>query len=382
MKICGCNLIKAFGLILLAIVLACSNGIDSEKIRIKRLNLNIEGGGTVTVEPDKEFYYEGEVVVLEIVDDLCWEFAGWSGALEGFNTKAIITISTDITITASFRSKCKIAFTRLMEGTEYRYDIYLMNVDGSEVQNLTNDEYIGSNYANPKWSPAGDKIAFLYVDYQLQSNRFLMIMETDGTNRDTIGYDCSSFTWSPDGNQIAFKGRRYSDSDNRWAYVYSLTNETYDSLLFGFSGFDWSPNGQYFVYSEDCHNIDYDCFGADLYMVNRHNWSDVHRITDTCCLNLMNPQWAPDGFRIAAYGSPYHYWAPAGIYIVTIEGNIIQYIGLTSRFSWSPDGNRCVISCGGGDKICILDINGTTSDVIYTSRGVRGTYVSWSPVLE
>jgi Tol biopolymer transport system component len=49
----------------------------------------------------------------------------------------------------------KIAFTSNRDGN---YEIYVMNADGSEPQNLTNNP-AQDNYAT--WSPDGKKIAFV-----------------------------------------------------------------------------------------------------------------------------------------------------------------------------------------------------------------------------
>jgi len=46
------------------------------------LTVNIEGGGTVTQDPDRELYEHGTVVSLQAEADEGWEFIGWSGDTE------------------------------------------------------------------------------------------------------------------------------------------------------------------------------------------------------------------------------------------------------------------------------------------------------------
>ena len=60
------------------------------------------GNGTVTVEPDLPFYYDGDVVVLTATPDAGWLFGGWSGGLSGQASPDTLVIDADHTITATF----------------------------------------------------------------------------------------------------------------------------------------------------------------------------------------------------------------------------------------------------------------------------------------
>ncbi len=86
------------------------------------------------------------------------------------------------------------------------FDIYVMNLDGSGLKNLTNDAF--SNI-DPYWSPDGTKIAFGSdrEDNQMQ----VWVMDSDGSNKTRLtnsnGFETEP-AWSPDGQTIAFESNR------------------------------------------------------------------------------------------------------------------------------------------------------------------------------
>ncbi|MCH7920991.1 MAG: PD40 domain-containing protein [Planctomycetes bacterium] len=85
----------------------------------------------------------------------------------------------------------KIAFN---SGRDGNWEIYVMNADGTEQKNLTNNPAYD---ADPSWSPDGKKIAF---SSQRDGNWEIYVMNSDGTglknltnNPATDGYP----SWSP-----------------------------------------------------------------------------------------------------------------------------------------------------------------------------------------
>ena len=66
------------------------------------LNVNVSGGGTVSVDPEQSFYTCDELVELTATADAGWQFAGWSGDLSGSDNPASLTMDADKTVTATF----------------------------------------------------------------------------------------------------------------------------------------------------------------------------------------------------------------------------------------------------------------------------------------
>ena len=95
----------------------------------------------------------------------------------------------------------KIAAAYLSNGS---WDIYTMNSDGTNLQNITDSPTVGEFM--PSWSPDGTVLAFVRaladtVTYEI------FVMNADGTNQHNLTNNTiqdSSPDWSPDGTEIVF----------------------------------------------------------------------------------------------------------------------------------------------------------------------------------
>jgi Tol biopolymer transport system component len=98
----------------------------------------------------------------------------------------------------------------------YWGDIYVANLDGTGVVNLTNHE---ANDTKPVWSPDGQRIAFASNRAKVEGgveDFEIWVMNADGSGvtclTNTLGRDARP-DWSPDGQTIAFMSYRSGNPD-------------------------------------------------------------------------------------------------------------------------------------------------------------------------
>jgi len=174
-----------------------------------------------------------------------------------------------------------------------KFDIYIMNEDGSEIQNLTNTP--DTNERSPRWSPDGTKIYFLK---EAASNQYeLYCMESNGSNQTKIAnivVKSLQYDISPDGSKIAFVGTHAYDIfvvNSDGTGVTQLTaNAQYDDSP------SWSPDGNWIAFVSD-RNVKFRLYkmrsnGEDQSRVGTYIDNDDYVLT-------YQPQWSPDGTKIA-----------------------------------------------------------------------------------
>jgi len=247
----------------------------------------------------------------------------------------------------------EIAFVTRKDGN---YEIYIMNSDGTDQQNLTNHP---ARDDTPVFSPDG---SYLIFNSNRSGNWEIHSMNLDGSNLMNLtkcDFIDSDPTFSPDGSKIAFTSKR---DDNLEVYIMdadgqnqqNLTNCPYPTL-------DYSP-----IFSPD---------GSKILFVSIRNYSNAN-------LYIMNSDGTDQKYlaRLVNSGASYGggipkiftndgnnviyeqrgvagAYSPEGIYIIDIEGINPRLLSTRAELpNLSPDGSKIAFSWG---ELYEMNIDGT-----------------------
>ena len=197
--------------------------------------------------------------------------------------------------------------------------VVVINADGSGERVLADNGFPGA------WSPDGRQIAF-------SRNGDVYVMNVDGSGVTQLTHDgtASPTAWSPNGKQIAFTSFRSGNSDiyvmnTDGSGVIQLTDDP--ATDFGDRA-GWSPDGRRFVFSSTRDGGDIDIF------VMNADGTGVTQLTHNDFIADDDPVWSPDGKQIA-----FHSTRDGGdedIFVMNADGTGV--IPLTSN-SVLPDGS-------------------------------------------
>jgi hypothetical protein len=233
-----------------------------------------------------------------------------------------------------------------------RIQLYLINATGGEPVQLTHQVGLGADA--PAWSPDGRRLAFAYhVDDGLGPISGVSVMDAV-PDADTLILSAhrnistlSNPSWFRDGSRVAYGvWSMGGPSPVTGGYVVATSDRSHTRFAAGWNvwGVSCSPVDDRIAFSSN-HGGNY-----DIWVVDGAS-GEPARLTDDPAGDFC-PAWSPDGSRIAFCSSR------AGVYdiwVMSASGeNQVQLThgeGDKTAPSWSPDGTRIAFSLAGSDHV-------------------------------
>src|SRR2546430_4397816 len=208
--------------------------------------------------------------------------------------------------------------TPVWETNSFDDQIWIADVSSGESYQLT--EAKGSS-SNIKWSPDGERIAFIFFTPGGGSQIYLASPPSKEVVRLTqVNNGVNDYQWSTDGRTIAFTttevfprtggdetpeyhivGNDQAFSTSLWTIAMSLDGmptsapleQLIDGVSFAVDDFSWSPDSRRIVFSANQYRDPYSFETYDIYVLNLGDKS-VKKIVDRKGPDFF-PVWSPDG---------------------------------------------------------------------------------------
>jgi TolB protein len=275
----------------------------------------------------------------------------------------------------------KIAFETIRDGN---YEIYLMNPDGSDQENLTRHP---AKDVAPAWSPDGKRLAF--VSDRADNNEEIYVMNRDGTGIVRLTNNPANDgwpTWSPDGTQIAFQSDRDSGPKPRFDIYVMNADGSEQKRITSEPRHDrwpaWSPDGAWITFTSNREIVKKIYLirpdGRDLTLLSRLNVGYDDRYST----------WSPDG-RITFVSNREALTdgsTDEEIYLMATNGSNLQQLTDNSDGDWlarwEPNGERFVFYSdrdGEYHKNILVKVLATGAEIRLTDNTWNDEYPVWSP---
>ena len=248
-----------------------------------------------------------------------------------------------------------IAFSSNRDGD---YDIYIMDIKGKNLQNLTNSP---THEFKPAFSPDGQRMAYVSSRHDGNPEIYVMNLNTKVSYRLTNhpGHDDNP-AWSPDGQWIAFDSYREvtydiykiePDGENLQRLTHAVVDRNYNAA--------WSPDSQSIAFASFREAPGIYIMDADG--GNQRRLANQPQSGHT-------PSWSPDGKQIAfsdmilgGHRDPL-FGGSRDIYTLNVDGSNLRrrtrHPSMDIFPDWSPDGRSIVYYSRWNQKTDIYLIKG------------------------
>jgi Tol biopolymer transport system component len=236
-----------------------------------------------------------------------------------------------------------------------RYEIYVMNIDGSGTEQLT--DRAGDN-VTAAWSPDGQRIAFAAND---GDNSDIYLMNADGGDIVRLTEhpgDDSHPHWSGDGSRIIFNSPRTTPDLSvgwleQWHEVFSMKHDgsdlrqhTENKAVCTYPSF--SPDGTRIVYRKITNtpgfswNLSSSVRNSEVFVADADGGNEVN-LSNSAAFDGW-PVWSPDGRRVVFASNRAGPANVGHLYVINADGSGLQQITRGSwsyvQPAWSGDGAR------------------------------------------
>ena len=272
------------------------------------------------------------------------------------------------------------------------------------------------NVGDAQISPDGKLVAYTVSRADMKENKtrseiWVVAFEGGKARRFTAGPEDSNPRWSPDGQWIAFS-RSETTADGPKAQVFVIpafggeAEKVTDSKT-SVAAFAWAPDSARLAYvaqvplteeeekrkkdKDDAQVIDQDFRFSHLWTIGVESKKAVEVVKGDVVVS--DPQWSPDGKRIAYVAAPTPKADDGGltdIYVASADGTgtsrkLIENAGPDSMPRWSPDGTKIAFNSRdvkngelGIQHLHVAAADGGAARAIATDLPTAASDVRWS----
>ncbi len=329
----------------------------------------------------------------------CWSLPAASKPMQNMDVFEL-EVAADVQISPDGNQVAYIRRSMDIMKDRVRSNIWLVDNDGTQHRPLLSGT---ANYNSPRWSPSGDRIAFITRADMHGAELHVIWLDTRQTALLTqLPSAPSDISWSPDGQQIAFSslveqapptlakppkapkgakwapaakvidrlryradGAGYLKNGFTQIFVVPATGGTPRQLTSGDfhhgGRLSWSPDGETIAFSANrSENFELQLDGSTIWSVSVAD-GELTQLTERPGVES-NPVFSPDGSMLAFQGLPDNRMAyrQAAIYIIDLASGETQTIEANLDRSFSKvlwrDKNTLIVSYNDYGKTVIAEL--------------------------